>query len=95
MSVFKRPGNENYEYDFVFRGQRYRKSTGLRNKESAKLVESKLKIELAEGRAGIARQIPSPIFEDFVNNEYLPWSKNSIKRIPEPTSAIRWPQDRS
>ena len=82
MSVFKRPGNENYEYDFVFRGQRYRKSTGLRNKESAKLVESKLKIELAEGRAGIARQIPSPIFEDFVNNEYLPWSKKQHQAHP-------------
>jgi integrase len=80
LSVLKRGGT--YEYDFVFRGQRYRKSTGLRNKAAAELVESRLKVELAEGRAGIVRQVPCPIFEGFVNDEFLPWSKTQHQAHP-------------
>jgi hypothetical protein len=33
-------------------------------------------------RAGIARRLPCPIFEDFVNNEYLPWSKKQHQAHP-------------
>jgi integrase len=80
LSVYKRGGV--YDYDFWFNGQRYRKSTGLRNKTSAQRAEAIHKAELAEGRAGITRHLPCPIFEDFVNNEFLPWSKRQHQAHP-------------
>ena len=80
MSVFKRGGV--YWYEFWFQGQRCRESTGLRNKTAALRAEAIRKAELAEGRAGIVRRGPSPIFEDFVNSEFLPWSKTQHAAHP-------------
>jgi hypothetical protein len=73
LSVYKR--GAVYSYEFYFHGRRIRESTKLTNRTAALRAESIRKAELAEGWAGIARQLPCPIFEDFVNNEYLPWSK--------------------
>ncbi len=73
MSVYKR-GNV-YWYDFWFRGQRIRQSSGLRNKTAAVRAEAIRKAELAERRAGIARYGRCPTYEDFVNTEFLPWSR--------------------
>ena len=80
MSVYKRGGI--YWYEFWFQGQRYRVSTGLRNKTAALRAEAIRKAELAEGRAGIVHRGPSPTFEDFVNSEFLPWSKTQHAAHP-------------
>ena len=66
MSVYKRGGI--YWYDFWFKGQRYRQSTGLSNKTVALRAESICKAELAEGRAGIVNREICPAFADFVAN---------------------------
>lgn len=73
MSVYKRGGV--YWYDFWFEGQRYRASTKLNNKRAALRAEAICKAALAEGRAGIVHRGPVQRFEDFVENEFLPWSK--------------------
>ena len=73
MSVYKRGGV--YWYDFWFEGQRYRASTKLNNKRVALRAEAIRKAALAEGRAGIVHRGPLPKFEDFVENEFLPWSE--------------------
>ncbi len=80
MSVYKRGGV--YWYDFWFRGIRYRESTGLANKNAATDAESIRRAELAEGRVGIVHRGPSPKFEDFVNNDYLPWSEKQHEAHP-------------
>ena len=80
MSVYKRGGV--YSYEFWFRGQRYRESTGLNNKTAALRAEAIRKAELAEGRAGIVRKEPCPNFEDFVNNDFLPWSEKQHAAHP-------------
>ena len=80
MSVFKR-GNV-YWYEFTFRGQRIRESTGLTNKTAAQQAESIRRAGLAEGRAGIVRREPCPKFEDFVNHDFLPWSKKQHEAHP-------------
>jgi len=82
MSVYKRGGV--YWYDFWFRGQRIRESTGLSNKTAAGQAEAIRKAELAEGRAGIVRRNPSPKFEDFVNSDFLPWSEKQHQSHPRP-----------
>ncbi len=80
MSVYKRGGV--YWYDFWFRGQRIRESTGLGNKRAAEQAEAIRKAGLAEGRAGIARRAPCPKFEDFVKDDYLPWSEKQHEAHP-------------
>ena len=80
MSVYKRGGI--YWYDFWFRGIRCRESTGLSNKTAATDAEAIRRAELAEGRAGIVRRGPSPKFEDFVKNEFLPWSEREHEAHP-------------
>ena len=80
MSIYKR--GAVYWYEFQFQGQRIRESTGLNNKTSAERAEAIRKAELAEGRAGIVRRASCPNFEDFVNNEFLPWSKKQHQAHP-------------
>ena len=80
MSVYKRGGV--YWYDFWFQGQRYRQSTSINNKTAAQRAEAIRKAELAEGRAGIVHRVPCPLFEDFVTNEFLPWSGREHQAHP-------------
>ena len=63
MSVYKR-GNV-YWYEFWFRGQRIRQSSGLANKVAAQQAEAIRKAGLAEARAGIAGPKPAVNFGDF------------------------------
>ena len=81
MSVYKRGGV--YWYEFCFRGQRFRQSTGLNNKTAALRAEAIRKAELAEGRAGIAVRKTCPTFERFVNDEFLPWSERQHQAHPQ------------
>ncbi|HKW87408.1 MAG TPA: site-specific integrase [Candidatus Acidoferrales bacterium] len=80
MSVYKR--GAVYWYEFQFEGQRIRESTSLTNKTSAERAEAIRKAALAQGKAGIVRHVPSPIFEDFVNNEFFPWSERQHQAHP-------------
>ena len=80
MSVYKR-GNV-YCYEFWFRGQRYRQSTGLTNKTAALRAEAIRKAELAENRAGIVRRKHCPIFVNFAEKEFLPWCKKQHESHP-------------
>ena len=80
MSVYRR-GNV-YWYEFWFRGQRIRESTGLTNKVAAQQAESIRKAGLAEGRAGIAGPRPIITFGDFVRNEFLPWAVKQYQPHP-------------
>ena len=80
MSVYLR--GEVYWYEFVFQRQRIREATGLTNKIAARRAEAIRKAELAEGRAGIVRREPCPVFEAFVKDEFLPWSKRQHEAKP-------------
>ncbi len=80
MSVFRRGGV--YWYDFWFQGERFQESTGLNNKTAASRAEAIRKAEMAEGRAGIRSRKATPIFEKFVNDEFLPWAENEHRAHP-------------
>ena len=75
MSVFKRGGV--YYYEFTYRGQRVRESTGLTNKTAASRAETLRKADLLEGRA----RIECPPFDSFVANEFFPWAE-AVKKRP-------------
>ena len=87
MSVYKR--GKFYWYEFWFRGQRIRKSTGITNKVAAQHAEAIHKAGLAEGRAGIVPPKPVRSFEDFVKNEFLPWSETQNQAHPRTHARYR------
>jgi integrase len=72
--IYKR--GKFYWYEFEFRGQRYRATTGVlvgkgvkgeeSPKEKAKQVEASKRTELALGNAGIKKLPPAPQFSEFV-----------------------------
>lgn len=79
MSVYKRGGV--YWFDFRFHGRRYRESTGLSNKTAALRAESIRRTDVIEGKARIATpRVPG--FSDFVDKEFLPWSKEEHSEHP-------------
>src|SRR5262245_21012076 len=59
MSVYRPKGSLIYKYDFWFAGERYRESTGLRDKGDAERVEWRLKERLALEAQGIAPVDPA------------------------------------
>ncbi len=68
MSVYKRGGK--YWYEFVHKGVRVRRPTGLTNKSAAMRMEALKRAELLSGRALLA----APHFDQFVLEDFLPWS---------------------
>ena len=67
--IYKR-GNV-YWYDFQFKGQRYRESTRVSNKAAVCQIEAARRSDLALGRV----RLDAPSFSDFLNEEFLPWSR--------------------
>jgi len=78
MSVFKIEGSPFYQYDFLFRGRRFRGSTKQTNKVSARRHESNLRQKLANDRSGIVELEPPPCFSDFAT-EFLERTKDEME----------------
>lgn len=83
MSVYLRGGV--YHYDFEYRGQRHRGTTGQRIKDDAQLVESRIKLQLRQDLAGIGIADPktTPRIQDWAEIYY-----DTVKNDP----AIRRPE---
>jgi len=65
MSVYKRPDSRYYQFEFIFKGRRYRGSTKLHNKTAAQRYERNLIERLAKQRGGILDPEPAPFFYLF------------------------------
>jgi len=76
MSIFKR--GKTYWFEFVYRGQRYRKPTRVRNKEAAKDIESGFRIALAKGEVGITERKPTPTLKQF-EKQFTAWVEENKK----------------
>lgn len=88
MSLYKR--GKVWIYDFWVNGERYNKSTGMRNRRDADLVESALKVELSKAAAGIQPQRqrgPVPKFDQAMA-EFLDWS--AIEHADKPETTRRY-----
>lgn len=79
MSLYKRNGI--YWYDFTWKGQRFRKSTGQSDKYLAGLVQNdKLSQVREQGAQSLLRE--APLLKDF-SVEFLKWVKDSHSIEPE------------
>ncbi len=71
MSVFKR--GKVYWYEFVFKGERIRKSTHQRNRRAAEDIESAHRTALAKGDAGIFEKKKAPTLAEFKDEIVAHW----------------------
>jgi len=69
--------HRHYHYDFWINGTRYRGSIKeARTRDQAEQAEVRLRNEVFEGTYGARKRIV-PLFEEFVNDTYLPWAKTN------------------
>ena len=76
MALFKR--GRTYWYEFVYRGQRYCKSTRVRNKEAAIDIESAFRTALAKRDVGITERKPTPTLQQF-EKQFTTWVEENKK----------------
>lgn len=84
MAIYKR--GRVYWYDFWFQGVRYNGSTKLRNETKAKLVESKLRTDLAMGAFGLTVPRTSPQLKPFLEGDFLDAIRDRCKAKPRTVS---------
>ncbi len=80
MSLYKCGGA--WWYDLQVHGIRVRQSTGLASRSAAARAEALRKAELIQGRGKTHDLEPAPKLEEFVLNEFAPWSENQHREHP-------------
>jgi len=86
VSVFKIDGSPFYQFDFIFRGRRFRGSTKQTNKTAAQRHEFNLRQKLANDRSGIIELEPPPAFATFAE-EFLERTECAMR--PNTTRSYR------
>jgi integrase len=76
MGLYKRSGV--YWYEFVYKGRRYRESTGVKNQRTAGDIERAFRTALAKGEVGITERKAVPAFSVAIS-DFLLWSTHSHK----------------
>jgi len=84
MAVYKR--GDVYWFEFVFKGQRVRVSTGQGSKNVAVTMESAYRTKLAMEGVGIVEKEAAPTLERFIKDRFEPWAKAQF----ETTSPKTW-----
>jgi integrase len=79
MAVYKRGGI--YWFEFIFQGQRIRKSTLQGDRREARTIESAYRTKLAKGEVGIEEPKPAPNFSQAMK-DFLAWSKHEHAAHP-------------
>lgn len=79
MAIYKR--GDTYWFEFVFEGQRVRKSAKTSNRRAAQQIEAAYRTKLAKGEVDIHEKKSAPIFEQALK-EFLDWSKTAHASHP-------------
>jgi integrase len=66
MGLFKR--GDVYWYEFVHKGKRYQRSSGLKNQREARLIEAATRTNLAKGDVGIVERKKAPTLQVFAKD---------------------------
>ena len=86
MAVRKR--GKRWMYDFMVRRVRYKGSIpGARSQQEASDVEAQMRRAVYEGRYG--RQARSILFENFVEEAFLPYARTNRKRHGQDARVVR------
>jgi integrase len=80
MSIYKR--GKFYWYRFVFNGKLIRESTKQGNDKVARQMEAAHRTALAKGEVGIRDRKPTPSLKEFLQSEFLPYTKTAHAAKP-------------
>jgi integrase len=78
MSIFRR--GRHYWYEFIYKGQRYCKSTRQRNYQAAVDIESARRTQLAKGDADLEPRPPAPTLKEF-EKTFVAWVERDKKNV--------------
>lgn len=85
MALYRPRGSKRYVFDFVFRGQRIRESTGMTSITRAKKVYDNRRRELEDGTAGIRRKknpgLLSTAAEEWRELRKGSWAPNTLSIV--------------
>ena len=70
MTVYRQKKGHSYSYDFVFRGKRYRGTTGQLTLTDARRAEDAVKQRVRRAWAGIPREQDAPRFSEWAEVYY-------------------------
>lgn len=74
MGVFKPEGRKYFTIEFRFNGKRIQKRTRATSRKDAKVIEARIKSELARGNFGILEPEPAPTLAEFLKRDFLPYT---------------------
>ncbi len=83
--VYKR--GKYYWFKFQWKGQMMYFSTGQGDARVATNLESKKRIELAEGRAGIKKKKHVPTLRAYLKDSIVPWAEAQFVGVPK---SLKW-----
>jgi integrase len=83
--VYKR--GKYYWYKFQWKGQMMYFSTGQSDARVANNLESKKRIELAEGRGGIKKKKAAPTLRAYLHDTIIPWAEAQFVGTPK---SLKW-----
>lgn len=87
MRVYKR--GTVYWFELVYEGQRYQKSTKVKNRRAAEDIASAFRTALAKGDVGIVERKRAPSFKQAMS-AFLAWSKQEHRAHPNTAERYRY-----
>ncbi len=79
MSVYKRGGT--YTFDFIFKGERIKKSTNQGSRREAETMEAAYRTALAKGTVDLLEREPAPRFKEF-SERFMSYIETRCKAKP-------------
>jgi integrase len=79
VSVYRSKGRRTFVFDFWYAGQHHKGNTYQENKDDAKLVEARLKLQLRKERGGIAEPPASPSIAAWAGTYYAHCEKRQAR----------------
>jgi integrase len=77
--IYKQKGSRYYFAKFRWMGQLIHRSTHATDKKTARVIEGKMRTELARGNWGILEKKPSAVLSDFLNKDFLAYVDSTAK----------------
>jgi integrase len=76
--ICKPKGRKHYIVGFRFNGKLIQRRTRAVSKKDARIIEARLRSELAKGNWGILESKPAPTLAEFLKSDFLPYTQSKF-----------------
>ena len=92
--IYKLNGRKYYRVKFQFKGETVHKCTRATDAKTARSIESTIRAELAKGNWGILERKPAPTLKEFLNKDFLPFTRTRCAGKPKTREYYEYGADR-